>query len=304
MDCLPCIRSSASPGPVPDAAGETDRGLVRPSNQDAFFVDADAGLFIVSDGMGGANCGEVASAMTVACLRRALLAAPGRLQELSPRTGQRPPQTLPPDPTLLLQALAQANAAVLAEAESMPRCHGMGATAAVVLLSQGYWLAANVGDSPIYLRRESAVLPLFTPHTLAALLAREDLPAAPEVRARAQHVLTRVMGVEPEVEPDVFVVPAQEGDVLCLCSDGLSNTLAPEAIMQVCATLPASQACSALVALAKVGGGEDNITAVVCKLGTRPRHGVRALVGQLYTRLHAGLRRGPQRPPAVARQAG
>lgn len=275
--------------PVLTAHGCTHRGQVRPSNQDAFVVDAAAGLFIVSDGMGGANCGEVASARVVSSLHQELLP----LQRAA--TGTVPQAELPrpcgsatytclggADIAPVLAALQHASALVHADSLQHPRCAGMGATAAVLLLHRGHWLAANVGDSPIYLFRDDRVHPMHTTHTLEAEFRQTGMTTDAGELARARHILTRAMGMEGELAADYCQMPARPGDLACLCSDGLSNKVSPEEILALCLCFSPQEACENLIALANARGGEDNVTVVVCRLAQEGgAGGFRARLGRL-----------------------
>ncbi|WP_027193198.1 PP2C family protein-serine/threonine phosphatase [Megalodesulfovibrio gigas] len=283
--------------PIVEACGCTDQGRVRLSNQDAFFVDAEAGICILSDGMGGACCGEVASAVAVDSLRELLLP----LQRAADAAAILPAADLPrpcgsstytclagPDAQPLQDAFLQANVRVHAESLRQPRCRGMGATASVVLLHRGHWLAANVGDSPIYLFRDRCVVPMHTTHSLEAELLRTGEPVDPEDMARARHLLTRAMGVERQVTADHCQMPARAGDIVCLCSDGLSNKVTPEEIMAICLNFPLRMACENLIMLANARGGEDNVTVIVCRLGMvqdDQKRGVIPFIGRVLRRL-------------------
>lgn len=283
-----------------EACGASDRGRRRGTNQDAYYVNADAGLFIVSDGMGGARGGEVASEMVVATTRESLESLTMTLRL------EAPPPAAPGDAAaqdicahgdsraagMLLSALDQANRAVFEAAQASEDKKGMGATVAAVLARDCRWVAANVGDSPIYLFRDGQTIPLYTPHTLEAALEHAGMVPAAGVNG-AHHVLTRAMGIDLEVMADHFEMPLQEGDLLCICSDGLSNKLSPSEILSEIqaetrtASLP--EACARLVALANARGGEDNISVVLCRVaaGQAP-----SWLGRLGETVRAWLDRG------------
>jgi protein phosphatase len=138
----------------------------------------------------------------------------------------------------------------------------MGSTLAAVHFADSTFVAANVGDSPIYLIHEGDIEMLSVPHTLLAEqaeLGSEKSVFAPEL----QHVLTRGMGAEDNVQPDICEAPCFNGDRLVLCSDGLSGKVTPGEILAAVARQSPSDACRFLVDTANRRGGEDNITVIV-----------------------------------------
>ena len=234
-----------------DSAGLTDIGRRRTTNEDCVFVDDSRGLYVVADGMGGHQAGEVASRLVVAALQEFLhrdqaAASAGEASADRSRAAGR-----------LLAGIEWSNRAVYREAAAQPACRGMGSTVAAVYLAEDTLVAANVGDSPIYLVRNGSVDLLSVPHTLQADLAGEPLMAG------LGHVLTRAVGTHPEVEADLCEINCYRGDVLVLCSDGLSTKASPHEIMSVASGRRPADACRALVELANDRGGEDNVSAIV-----------------------------------------
>jgi len=142
----------------------------------------------------------------------------------------------------------------------------MGSTLAAVQFINNTFIAANVGDSPIYLIHEKSIETLSVPHTLMA----EQKDFSPEDQAlfgpELQHMLTRGMGVENTVKPDIFESPCFSGDRLVVCSDGLSNKVQPEEILDVVLSKSTPNACQTLVDMANLRGGDDNITVVVLQV--------------------------------------
>jgi len=229
-------------------AAATDTGLVRETNQDAYFVD-DA-LAIVADGMGGHAAGEVASAMTVESIYASFLERP----------------------TIdgMVQAIASANTDVLADAKANPERFGMGTTVlAVGLLDDPAGTRVpvlfHVGDSRAYQLRDGALRQLSSDHSVAEEWVRMGRLTPEEALTHPRrHQLTRAIGVDQPLEIDVQTLDVQPGDRLLLCSDGLSNELTPEAIAEL-ASAPGDLAdvVSHLVETAKLSGGRDNISAVL-----------------------------------------
>jgi protein phosphatase len=226
----------------------THPGRVRRSNEDAFH--AAPPLFVVADGMGGARAGEVASAQAVAAFR-AVRARP-----------------LPPE-SLLREAVRDANRRIVARAADDPATSGMGTTVTAALVTDGRVSFAHVGDSRAYLLRDGVIQQLSDDHSLVGELVRRGALSAEEAAAHPQRsVITRALGSEAEVEVDTFTVEARAGDLYLLCSDGVSGMLGDErlgAILRDARSLDV--AAGEIVRLANAAGGEDNITAVLFRIG-------------------------------------
>jgi serine/threonine protein phosphatase PrpC len=230
--------------------GLSDVGCVREKNEDAFAFWRDesgdrGALCIVADGMGGAAAGEVASGIAVQ-----------RVQELYT-------QSLPEeDPAASLEeCLRAANRAILEAVEEDPRLAGMGTTCTSAVLREGRLWVGHVGDSRAYLLAEGKLRQLTQDHSLAAELERQGRPGVGSVR----NVLTRCLGMGPEVNVDVTAKPLSFGPGmrLVICSDGLTNGVADEEIERFVHESPPEEACDRLVELARRRGGADNITVLV-----------------------------------------
>ncbi len=234
----------------------TDVGRVRSANQDAALARAAAGLYAVADGMGGHRGGEVASAMALQALEHELA---------SVRVGAGPVDSV----DTVVDAVLAANEAVYAEASTTPELHGMGTTLCVLALTgapgQQQVAVANVGDSRVYVLHEGELAQLTEDHSLVQGLVRDGQLTADEAAVHPnRNILTRVIGVEPDVEVDWWEWPATVGDRYLLCSDGLFNEVHHERIAATLRQLAdPAEACRELVALANAAGGRDNVTAVV-----------------------------------------
>ncbi|HLK46229.1 MAG TPA: PP2C family serine/threonine-protein phosphatase [Acidimicrobiales bacterium] len=226
------------------AAGTTDPGQVRTQNQDAFFVGED--LILIADGMGGYAGGEVA-AQIAADVVGAHFVPHGTATDLE-------------------AAVADANRQIY-ERGVEPGLEGMGTTlvaAAVVGGAHDKVLVANVGDSRGYLLRAGTLRQLTEDHSVAAELVRLGRLEEDEGHEHpGRHVLTRALGVDRDVAPDLIELSPLPGDRLLLCSDGLSNELDDHEILSLLMVGEPSDAARALVAAANAHGGLDNITAVV-----------------------------------------
>jgi PPM family protein phosphatase len=229
-------------------AAATDIGLVRQTNQDSVYVDH--ALAVVADGMGGHAAGEVAAEIAVATVREGYYA----------------------DQSVegLVEAVQEANAAIVRDARETPEHFGMGTTVIAVGLTFDYAGNASptlvhVGDSRAYQLRDGALRQLTEDHSVAEEWVRMGRLTAEEAAVHPRrHQLTRALGVEDTVAVDVLSLDAQPGDRVLLCSDGLSNELAPDELA-VLASEPSGLelAVEALIAAARASGGHDNISAVL-----------------------------------------
>ena len=244
-------------------AGITDVGQKRDQNEDAFHVDEELGLFIVSDGMGGHAAGEVASATTVQTVARVVGDARQAIEEV--RTGVRVPGELT---TLLRHAVEEASREVHRLATTTRGRSGMGCTATVLLVVASHAYLAHVGDSRLYLCRGGMLDQLSVDHSLAQELARAGFISQDEVHGHAHaHVLTRSIGTQPIVKVDTLMFDVLDGDRLLLCSDGLSGYVENGAWL--CGQMERDdfEAIPAeLVRFANQQGGKDNITAVLVRV--------------------------------------
>ena len=244
--------SSDRPLTVVEVARASDPGRVRSHNEDRAF--AEPPLMVVADGMGGARAGEVAAEMAVE-----------RLQELA----------APLDPDDLKGAIEEVNREIHAAAGADPEKSGMGTTVTAAILDGDRIALAHVGDSRGYLWRDGVLAQLTDDHSVVAELVRLG-KLSPEEAGRHPHrnVITRALGAEATVAVDVSRTDAKVGDVVLLCSDGLTAHLNDDQIaaeMRAGGTLRAT--ADRLVRRANQAGGSDNVTVVLGRLGLadRPR---------------------------------
>ena len=234
---------------IVDSAGVSQTGNVRRSNEDAYLMRSP--LFMVADGMGGAQAGEIASRMCAQAF------AEVDLIRTSPAEALR-------------DTIRTANGRILERSRSDPEAAGMGTTVTAALMDdEGTITFAHVGDSRAYLLRDASLQRLSDDHSLVGELVRKGELSEIEAEHHPQRsVITRALGTDDSVEVDTFPVPAKDGDVILLCSDGL-NTMVPEAtIADILASAePAATIARDLVRAALQGGGEDNVTAIVFRVG-------------------------------------
>jgi len=235
------------------AAAVTDRGRKRPSNEDAFGFSVEHGVYVVCDGMGGAAAGEVASSLAVDEMMRLL----------THRSAENP---LPADAE---QAVSAANQAILTRAERSRKLNGMGTTLVALLVSESHAWMVNVGDSRGYRLRNSRLEQITIDHSLVEEQIRMGHMSRLEaLRSPLRNVITRALGTESSITPDIFELEAEPGDLFLLCSDGLTRELSDpliETILRV--DVSPGELCARLVAAANQAGGNDNITCLLVRAG-------------------------------------
>ena len=223
----------------------TDPGRKRRINEDSFVIAPP--LFAVADGMGGAQAGEVASAL-----------AAGALEESGANGGGE---------RRVAELIQEANRRVHERATTDAATAGMGTTITAALVEpDGRVVFGHVGDSRAYLLRDDKLEQLTNDHTLVAELVRRGELSPGEAEVHPQRsVITRALGTDPDVDVDTFAVDAQPGDVYLICSDGLSSMVDGGAIEEILRQNRTDLvgASRALIQAANRSGGEDNITAVL-----------------------------------------
>jgi serine/threonine protein phosphatase PrpC len=246
------------------AAGKTDIGLVRKNNEDNFGFDLRHGIFIVCDGMGGAAAGEVASKIAVDTVLAYFRNDPSHPE--SPVLGRKF-EGVSDKAAGLANAIQLANQAILEAAAHNPNRSGMGSTIVAVCLDGKLFSIANVGDSRIYLVRGGSIQQLTSDHSLVMEQVRRGLLTVEEAeKSEMQNVIVRALGSEDSVEPDLEDHEFAPGDVLILCSDGMSRYVKEDKMLEVVSNDGSlNQACEELIEAAKSGGSDDNITCVLVR---------------------------------------
>ena len=235
-------------------AALSEIGCIRANNEDSFEYDEAVGLYAVSDGMGGSAAGEVASRMAV----ETVLASFRRMRHSDASVA---PQEA------LYYAVLQANSAVFQRAQQDTSCAGMGATLVALCLNGEDAVVANVGDSRAYLLRGGECTAMTQDHSLGAEQIRLGLAPASGRKGRNFDIVTRAIGMEAQVHPDLFTLRVLPGDRLLLATDGLMKHL-PDA--SIAATVHGSatvaEACAALVDAVKRDGAQDNVTCLLVEV--------------------------------------
>jgi protein phosphatase len=235
------------------AAAVSDRGRKRPSNEDAFGFSVEDGVFVVCDGMGGAAAGEIASSVAVdeflhllaGCGQNGLVSMPSAAEE----------------------AILAANEAVFSRARKNERLSGMGTTLVALTVHESHVWVLNIGDSRCYRLRGGSLELLTLDHSLVEEQVRLGRMTPSEAsRSPYRNVITRALGTQSRVTPDVFGHEAEPGDLFLLCSDGLTRELPDEMIASMLAAdAPLDDLCGRLVQAAKKAGGHDNITCLLVR---------------------------------------
>lgn len=225
----------------------TDRGQLRPNNQDGYRVQGR--LVAVADGMGGHQAGEVASAAALEALAT------------YPLQGDDPGSAL-------LAAVREANRQVYTLSLTRPDYAGMGTTLTAAHLAGGRWWIAHVGDSRAYLYRRGRLRQVTRDHSVVAELVALGHLRADEAQTHPQrHLLTRALGLEATLEVDLYSLEAWPGDRLLLCTDGLSGVVSDATLREVLATEASpEQQATRLAGKALERGAPDNVTVVVVRL--------------------------------------
>lgn len=243
----------------------TDVGLKRDHNEDSYLCNDALGLYAVADGMGGHLGGERASRMAVEVLEKEMI------QRLPGVDRARDPAALA---AAMKESTTQASLAIYESAQITPELAGMGTTlTGLCFHGQGVTLC-HVGDSRAYLVRDGRARQLTEDHSWIQEQVRAGLLSPGDAMvSRFRNIITRSVGFEPTVIPDLVTLPVEQGDAYLLCSDGLSNYFSTDEIGRILAGQFYSEAGRALVEIANERGGDDNITCVIVYVGNSLSNG-------------------------------
>jgi protein phosphatase len=244
-----------------EVAIATHPGMVRSHNEDSITADTEYGLAVLADGMGGYNAGEVASGIAVELIRTEIRKA---LEGKKPEdlNGHGVEQ-------LITDHSARANAAIFQASQSQPQYSGMGTTLLVALWHDNQISVGHIGDSRLYRLREGVLEQITRDHSLL----QEQIDRGMITKEQARHsqnknLVTRALGIDPEVETEVHTYPVQEGDIYLMCSDGLNDMVTDEDIELTLSSLQANLPLAArqLVQLANDNGGRDNVSVILVRV--------------------------------------
>lgn len=238
--------------------GLSDRGRMRDGNEDAIATRPELGVAVLADGMGGHQAGEVASRMAVDIVTRHLVDA------LAGGNGA----AADPEP-VVGEAIRLANRAIYEAAQVRPEYQGMGSTIVVALFAAGKLCIGHVGDSRLYRLHEGDLEQLTQDHSVIQELVNRGLFTPEEARQSvAKNLVTRALGVERGIEPDISERRLQPGDVYLLCSDGLNDVLGDDEITEILALHgdDLDGAARRMVERANERGGPDNISVILARV--------------------------------------
>jgi len=243
----------------------TDPGMVRGHNEDAVFANPNLGFVILADGMGGYNAGEVASSMATMLLSN----------ELSTAFAASPPHAidklsgLPYGTRCILDKVALANSAIYQTAASQPQYAGMGTTLVMALFCDNRVTVAHLGDSRVYRLRGEEFRTITRDHSLLQEQIDNGMISVEDARfSQNKNLVTRALGVDPEVETEIGDYEVQPGDIYLLCSDGLNDMVEDEEIRMTLQMLSANLelAATQLIQMANDNGGRDNVSVILVKV--------------------------------------
>lgn len=230
------------------AAGLSDVGMKRQNNQDSFLINEKLGLFAVADGMGGHSGGEVASALAVKAMEHVFKEKKNKL-EISD--------------TLKL-GVEKGNEIIFEQAAQQPELSGMGTTLTAVAFTKDHVYVAQVGDSRCYLFYEGQLYQITEDHSQIYELMKLGFVTEANIHHFQKNVITRSVGYEPTVVPDIYAMDVKKGAKILLCSDGLTGMATHVQIAQILSNFDDIEAAvKNLILLANLQGGEDNVTALI-----------------------------------------
>jgi protein phosphatase len=235
---------------------KSDVGLKREQNQDSCLIDEALGLYIVADGMGGHRGGEVASRLAVEAMSEVVAKA-------RRDSGKRRPNLK----TVMSDGYEEASRRIF-DASQAPDSdlYGMGTTLVVACREGDHLTIGNVGDSRAYLFTRGCLWQMTEDHSLVAEQLRAGLLTEEEIsKVTPRNVITRSVGFEREVQPDILEYMLKPGDLVLMCSDGLSGLVSDGEIAELCRGHKAEELADVCIEAAKKAGGDDNVTVLVIK---------------------------------------
>lgn len=262
-----------------EIASCTDPGMVRSHNEDSIASDREKGLVVLADGMGGYNAGEVASGMatTVIVTELQQLLEKRGPSEIDGQDGQAVVQRL------LREQIAKANTSIYQASQSQPQYAGMGTTLVVALFYDNKMTVAHIGDSRLYRLRADEFTQVTKDHSLLQEQIDSGMITPQQAKlSQNKNLVTRALGIDAMVEPEIHEYETQPGDIYLLCSDGLCDMVSDEDIGMALQTLGANLKLCAqqLVQMANDNGGRDNISVILVRV-VRDYTAPRGFVGRL-----------------------
>lgn len=247
-----------------EIVSQTNAGMVRSHNEDSVVYDASCGLVVLADGMGGYNAGEVASGIAVSVLSTGIKHG---LESMRPESRNERGEEI--GVVLLREHVQKANASIYNASVSQPQYSGMGTTIVAGLFYDNRLAVAHVGDSRMYRLRGETLEAITRDHSLLQEQIDSGMISKEEARvSRNKNLVTRAVGIEANVEPEIHVHEVQVGDIYLLCSDGLNDMVEDEDISATLQILRANPplAAARLIEMANDNGGRDNVSVILAKI--------------------------------------
>ena len=237
-----------------NSTAATHMGLVRTNNEDAYLAMPDVGVFALSDGMGGAAAGEIASRCFIETVQAIL--ANGVAVSAAEKCAQ------------VEEVFIDSNKRILEHAANNPDDWGMGCTADLLAFADRCYIIGHVGDSRVYLLRRQCLSQLTRDHSLVQLQVDQGVLTPAEARTHPRkNIILRAVGTDASVLPDILEGEALDDDIFLLCSDGLTDMVEDSLIQRILSSAaPLQQKADGLIEAALAAGGRDNVTVVLCQV--------------------------------------
>jgi len=258
----------------------TDPGMVRSHNEDSVAADAANGLVVLADGMGGYNAGEVASGMATTVIITEMQQSLLKTQphEIDPKSNQQIAARL------VREQVMKANTSIYQAAQSQPQYAGMGTTLVVCLFYDNKVLVAHLGDSRLYMTRDGKFKQVTRDHSLLQEQIDSGIITAEQAKKAAhKNLVTKALGIDPTVEPEIHEYPTKPGDIYLLCSDGLCDMVEDDDIGMTLQALGANLKLAAeqLVQMANDNGGRENVSVILVRV-LREYPGTKGMMGKVF----------------------
>ena len=263
-----------------EIASCTDPGMVRSHNEDSIASDAANGLVVLADGMGGYNAGEVASGMATTVITTEIQQLLTKVQpfEIDQETNA------PVAGRMIREQVLKANTSIYQAAQSQPQYAGMGTTLVVCLFYDNKMTVGHLGDSRLYMLRDGKFSQVTRDHSLLQEQIDSGIITADQAKhAQHKNLVTKALGIDPTVEPEVREYATRPGDLYLLCSDGLCDMVDDEDMGMTLQALGGNLKLAAqqLVQMANDNGGKDNISVILVRI-LREYPAPRGVMGKVF----------------------
>ena len=255
-----------------NSVGYTDIGLVRANNEDSFYLNKAQELFIVADGMGGHNGGEIASSRTIEIISENFNKYFQNDKQLIKQLKKTSEKNLSEIENLIKELIAEANKQIYYDSLSNYETTGMGTTLDLIYLDEKNYNIGHVGDSRIYLLRNHILTQITTDHSLVQELIDRNMISPQNISKNPySHILTNALGIQPDFFMDIISEPFQVNDRVLICSDGLTDMVTDENIKFILniPELTLEKRAELLIDTAKRNDGIDNITLILLEINTK-----------------------------------